>query len=63
MPDVDSILLKIGQLKYLVVTDLTRASYKVHLSNDSLRYIGVVTSFFGVRVYTRCVMGMPGSVR
>lgn len=26
-----------------------------------MNYCGVMTPFHGVRVYTRCVMGMPGS--
>ena len=61
MPDVDSILRKIGQWKYIAVTDLTKAFYQIPLSKDSLKYVGVVTPFRGVRVYTRCAIGMPGS--
>ncbi|EDO33090.1 predicted protein [Nematostella vectensis] len=36
-------------------------SSKIPLSRDSLKYCGVATPFRGVRVYTRCAMGMPGS--
>lgn len=61
MPDVDSKLKKIGQWKYLAVTDLTKAFYQIPLARDSMKYYGVVTPFRGVRVYTRSVMGMCGS--
>ena len=43
------------------MSDLTSAFYQIPLANDSLKYCGVVTPFRGVRVYTRCAMGMPGS--
>ena len=61
MPNVDSILRKIGQWKYLAVTDLTKAFYQIPLAKSSMKYCGVVTPFRGVRVYTRSAMGMPGS--
>ena len=51
MPDVDSFLRKIGQWRYIAVTDLTKAFYQIPLSKDSLKYVGVVTPFRGVRVY------------
>ena len=61
MPDVDSTLRSIACWKYIVVSDLTSAFYQIPLANDSRKYCGVVTPFRGVRVYTRCAMGMPGS--
>lgn len=61
MPNVDSTLRKIGQWKYLAVTDLMKAFYQIPLARDSMKYCGVVTPFRGVRVYTRSAMGMPGS--
>ena len=61
MPDVDSTLRKIAQWKYIIVTDLTSAFYQIPLSKSSMKYCGVATPFKGVRVYTRCAMGMPGS--
>ena len=61
MPNVDSILRKIGQWKYLAVTDLTKAFYQIPLAKSSMKYLGVVTPFRGVRVHTRSAMGMPGS--
>ena len=51
MPDVDSTLRQIGQWKYIVVTDLSKAFYQIPLSKDSIKYRGVATPFKGVRVY------------
>ena len=61
MPNVDSTLRTIGQWKFLIKTDLTKAFFQIPLSDESLKYCGVVTPYKGVRVYTRCAMGMPGS--
>ena len=61
MPDVDSTLRSIACWKYTVVSDLTNAFYQIPLATTSRKYCGVVIPFRGVRVYTRCAMGMPGS--
>ena len=61
MPDVDSTLRSIACWKYIVVSDLTSAFYQIPLATASRKYCGVVAPFRGVRVYTRCAMGMPGS--
>ena len=61
MPNVDSTLRSIARWKFLIKTDLTKAFFQIPLSKDSMKYCGVVTPFKGVRVYTRCAMGMPGS--
>ena len=61
MPDVDSTLRNIAQWKYIIQSDLTSAFYQIPLSKSSLKYCGVATPFRGVRIYTRCAMGMPGS--
>lgn len=65
MPDVDSALRTIGKWRCVVVSDLTHfvtsAFYQIPLSRPSMKYCGIATPFRGVRVYTRCAMGMPGS--
>ena len=61
MPDIDSTLRTIGKWKYIIVSDLTSAFYQIPLSRESLKYCGIVTPYRGIRVYTRCAMGMPGS--
>ena len=61
MPNVDTTLRTIAPWKYIIKTDLTRAFYQIPLSKASRKYCGVATPFKGIRVYTRCAMGMPGS--
>lgn len=61
MPDIDSTLRTISQWKYFIVTDLSSAFYQIPLARESMRYCGIVTLYKGVRVYTRCAIGMPGS--
>ena len=61
MPDVDSTIRQIAQWRHLIATDLTNAFYRIPLAHKSMKYCGVVTPFRGVRVYTRSIMGMPGS--
>ena len=61
LPDVDTTLRTIAQWKYIIVTDLTSAFYQIPLSKSSMKYCGVATPFRGIRAYTRCAMGMPGS--
>ena len=61
MPDVDSILRTVAQWKFIIKTDLSSAFYQIPLAKESMEYCGVATPFRGVRVYTRCAMGMPGS--
>ena len=61
MPNIDVTLRTIGQWKYIIKTDLQQAYYQIPLSKETMRYCGVATPFKGVRVYTRCAMGLPGS--
>ena len=61
MPNVDSTLRSIARWKFLIKTDLTSAFYQIPLATESMKYCGVVSPFKGVRCYTRCAMGMPGS--
>ena len=61
MPDMDSTLLKMACWKYIIVSDLPQAFYQIPLAKNSMKYYGVVTPFKGIRVYTSCAMGIPGS--
>ena len=61
MPNVNDTIRDIGRWKYLIKTDLQKAYYQIPLSKSSMRFCGTATPFKGVRVYTRCAMGMPGS--
>ena len=61
LPDTESVLRFITQWKFIIKTDLTQAFYQIPLALNSIKFCSIVTSFKGVCVYTRCVMGMPGS--
>ena len=61
MPDVDSTLRTDAQWNYIIKTDLTNAFFQIPLAKQSMKFCGIATPFRGVRVYTRCAMGMPGS--
>ena len=61
MPSVDGVLRDIARWKFVVITDLRQSFYQIPLSHSSMKYCGVVTTYKGIRVYTRSAMGMPGS--
>lgn len=61
MPKIEDVLQRAATWKYLCQTDLTKAFFQIPLHRGSMKYCGVATPFKGVRVYTRCAMGMPGS--
>ena len=61
MSDINSTIRAIGHWNHIITTDLTKAFYQIPLSEESYKYCGIATPFKGVRVYTRCAMGMPGS--
>ena len=61
MSNVNDTLRGIGRWKYLIKSDLMKAYYQIPLSKSSMRFCGTATPFKGVRVYTRCAMGLPGS--
>jgi hypothetical protein len=61
MPSVDTVLRDIASWKYIIVTDLLKSFYQIPLAKASMKYCGVATPYKGIRVYTRCAMGMPGS--
>lgn len=61
MPNIDNTLRQIGQWKYIVEADLTKAFHQIPLDRGSMPFCGIATPFKGIRVYTRAAMGMPGS--
>ena len=61
MPNVDDVLRQIAQWRYIIKSDLTDAYYHIGLHPDSMRFTGIVSPFRGTFVYTRAVMGLPGS--
>ena len=61
MPKVDDIIKHIAQFKYIIKSDLKQAYFQIPLAKSSMKYVGICTPFRGVYVYTRAVMGLPGS--
>ena len=61
MSNVNDVFRTIGNWKFLIKTDLTKAYWQIPLSKESMKFCGIVTPFKGVRVYTRGAMGMPGT--
>ena len=61
LPKVEDVLRHIGQWKWIIQADLKSAYYQIKLAKESMKYAGVCTPFRGVLVYTRAVMGLPGS--
>ena len=61
MPNVDIVLRDISKWRYIIIPDLLQSFYQIPLSKSSMKYCGVAILFKGIRVYTRCAMGMPGS--
>ena len=61
MPNVDKVLREVAQWRFIIMTDLHHAFYQIPLASTSMKFCGVATPYKGIRVYTRCAMGMPGS--
>ena len=57
----EDILRFLAQWKYMIKTDMTKQFYQMPMKKSSMKYLGVMTPFKGMRVYTRAAMGMPGS--
>ena len=58
---MDEVLRKLASWKYLVKTDLTAGFFQIPVTKSAMQYLGTVTPFKGLRVYTAAVMGCPGS--
>ncbi len=46
---------------HIIKTDMTSQFFQLPMKRSSMKYLGVITPFKGIRVYTRAAMGMPGS--
>ena len=56
----DDVFCFLTQHKYIIKTDMTKQFFQLPMQKSSLKYLGVITPFKGLRVYTRAAMGMPG---
>ena len=59
MQEKDQIQKVMKAWEYIIVTDLLKSFYQIPLSKESMKFCGVATPFKGIRLYTRCAMGMP----
>jgi hypothetical protein len=57
----EHILRFLAQYRYIIKTDMTKQFFQLPIEKSSMKYLGVLTPFKGLRVYTRAAMGMPGS--
>ena len=57
----DDVLRRLSSWKYMIKTDMKKAYYQIPMAKSSMQWLGTHTPFGGLRVYTRPVMGMPGS--
>ena len=57
----DDVLRRLASWKFIVKTDMKKAYYQIPMAKSSMQWLGTYTPFGGLRVYTRPVMGMPGS--
>ena len=58
---VDSVLRFLAKWKYIIKSDMTKQFFQMALKRSCMKYLGVMTPYKGLRVYTRAAMGMPGS--
>jgi hypothetical protein len=57
----DVVIHALAQWKYVIKTDMTKQFYQLPMKQKSMKYLGVMTPYRGLRIYTRAAMGMPGS--
>ena len=55
------VLRKNSSWKYFIKSDLTKSFFQIPMAKSSMKYLGTVTPYKGLRVYTRSAMDMPGS--
>ena len=57
----DEVLRKLASWKFIIKTDLTAGFFQIPVTKTAMQYLGTVTPYKGLRVYTVSVMGAPGS--
>ncbi len=57
----DDVLRFLAKYKYIIKSDMTKQFFQLPMRKNSMKYLGVLTPYKGLRVYTRAAMGMPGS--
>jgi hypothetical protein len=57
----EEILRFLAGFRYIIKTDMTKQFFQLPMTKSSMKYLGVLTPYKGIRLYTRAAMGMPGS--
>lgn len=57
----DDVLRFLSAHEFIIKTDMTKQFFQLPMHKGSMKYLGVLTPYKGLRVYTRAAMGMPGS--
>lgn len=57
----DDVMIFLSRWSHIIKTDMSNQFYQLPLEKDGMKYVGTVTPFKGIRIYTRAAMGMPGS--
>ncbi len=58
---VDKVLAFLAGFNFIIKTDMTKQFHQLPMDKPSIKYLGTLTPYKGLRVYTRAAMGMPGS--
>ena len=61
MPTTDEVLRSLSKWKYIITSDLKSAFFQIKVSDSSIKWLGTVTPYKGLRVYTRAAMGLRDS--
>ena len=61
MPTVEDMLRTVSEWNYIITTDLKDAFYQIPMAKESMKWLGTVTPFRGIRVYLVASQGLPGS--
>jgi hypothetical protein len=57
----DEVLRFLAGYQFVIKSDMTKQFFQLPMTKSSMKYLGVLTPFKGIRIYTRAAMGMPGS--
>ena len=56
-----TVLSFLARFPFIIKTDMTKQFFQLPMHKSSMKYLGTLTPYKGLRVYTRAAMGMPGS--
>ena len=54
----DKVLSFLASYNYIIKTDMTKQFFQLSMAKSSMKYLGTLTPFKGLRIYTRAAMGI-----